>query len=148
MRVADRDGERVHAGFLQRGAGKNGGRADHEKERGERGADGRSSCRGPRNGSSTSRGGGAARVLGLETGRRGVDGFAQLRLAIGIEAVDGDVLAFTSDATSAAPVAEWGTGPEEGGWATSHVYVWDRTDLDLTSAVRAVSFVGDVDTDG
>ncbi|MCE9621156.1 MAG: choice-of-anchor D domain-containing protein [Actinomycetia bacterium] len=40
---------------------------------------------------------------------------------------DGNVLAFTSDAVSDAPVPEWGVGLVEGGFAVSNVYVWDRT---------------------
>ena len=40
---------------------------------------------------------------------------------------DGKVLAFTSDAISDAAVPEWGIGLIEGGFAISHVYVWDRT---------------------
>jgi Tol biopolymer transport system component len=51
----------------------------------------------------------------------------------------GDVIAYTSDADSAAPVAEWAVGPAEGGLATSQVFVWDRTELDLTRAVKVVS---------
>jgi Tol biopolymer transport system component len=51
----------------------------------------------------------------------------------------GDVIAFTSDANSSAPVAEWSLGAVEGGMATSQVYVWDRDEVDLTRAVSVVS---------
>ena len=40
---------------------------------------------------------------------------------------DGYVVAFASDAVSDATVPEWGVGLVEGGFATSNVYVWDRT---------------------
>jgi len=40
---------------------------------------------------------------------------------------DGYVLAFTSDAISDAALPEWGVGLVEGGYATSNIYVWDRT---------------------
>ncbi|MEQ1873589.1 MAG: choice-of-anchor D domain-containing protein [Ilumatobacteraceae bacterium] len=46
---------------------------------------------------------------------------------------DGNVLAFTSDAISDAPVPAWGDGLVEGGFAVSNVYVWDRTPSDATA---------------
>lgn len=52
---------------------------------------------------------------------------------------DGNVLAFTSDADASSPLGEWGTGAQPGGFATSHVYVWDRTNLDRNTNVRRVS---------
>lgn len=52
---------------------------------------------------------------------------------------DGRFVAFTSDASSALAVPEWGTGPQPGGYAYSNVYVWDRENLDRNTAVRRVS---------
>ncbi len=52
---------------------------------------------------------------------------------------DGDVLAFTSDADASLPLGKWGTGAQPGGFATSHVYVWDRTNLDRNTNVRRIS---------
>lgn len=52
---------------------------------------------------------------------------------------DGNILAFTADANAASPLADWGTGPQPGGFATSHVYVWDRTNIDPNTNVRRVS---------
>ncbi len=52
---------------------------------------------------------------------------------------DGNVLAFTSDAEASLPLGRWGTGPQPGGFATSHVYVWDRTNLDRNTNVRRIS---------
>jgi Tol biopolymer transport system component len=55
---------------------------------------------------------------------------------------DGRFVAFTSDATSAASVPEWGLGPVDGDYATSQVFVWDRATTDdavqLASAVDGV----------
>lgn len=62
---------------------------------------------------------------------------------------DGNVLAFTSDAVSDAPVPEWGVGLVEGGFAVSNVYVWDRTPADLVDPALApatTDIVEDVDT--
>jgi len=56
---------------------------------------------------------------------------------------DGRHLAFRSDATSDQAVAEWGTGPLDGGAATSQVYVWDRNDADPFTAVHLVSTTPD-----
>ncbi|HNJ97400.1 MAG TPA: choice-of-anchor D domain-containing protein [Ilumatobacteraceae bacterium] len=52
---------------------------------------------------------------------------------------DGTVVAFTSDADSAALDPTWGAGAVEGGPATTRVFLWDRTNPDLTTAVREVS---------
>jgi Tol biopolymer transport system component len=52
---------------------------------------------------------------------------------------DGNVLAFTSDANAASPLGEWGTGPQPGGFAVSHVYVWDRANIDPNTNVRRIS---------
>lgn len=52
---------------------------------------------------------------------------------------DGRFVAFTSDATSVDVVPDWGTGPVDGGFATSQVYVWDRFATDPTLAVSVVS---------
>ncbi len=55
---------------------------------------------------------------------------------------DGDVVAFTSDADHAGLRGEWGTGPQQGGFATSNVFVWDRTALDPAASVRNIGVVG------
>jgi len=55
---------------------------------------------------------------------------------------DGSVVAFTSDADHTGLVGEWGSGPQPAGFATSNVYVWDRSSLDPTAAVRRISAVG------
>ena len=55
---------------------------------------------------------------------------------------DGSVVAFTSDADHTGLVGDWGTGAEPGGFATSNVFVWDRSVLDPTAAVHNVSVVG------
>ena len=52
---------------------------------------------------------------------------------------DGSVLVFTSDANSALMLAEWGTGPEPGAFAISHVYLWDRLNLDRNTNVSRIS---------
>ncbi|HUC32412.1 MAG TPA: hypothetical protein VMS14_03365, partial [Ilumatobacteraceae bacterium] len=52
---------------------------------------------------------------------------------------DGTIIAFTSDANAAAPLPDWGSGPQPGGYATSNVYVWNRADLNPATAVRRVS---------
>ncbi len=52
---------------------------------------------------------------------------------------DGSVLAFTSDANSASAGADWGEGPEPGGFAVSNVYVWDRSNPDRNNNVRRLS---------
>lgn len=52
---------------------------------------------------------------------------------------DGGVLAFTSDAESATVLAPWGDGPEPGAFATSNVFVWDRTNIDRNTNVRRIS---------
>ena len=52
---------------------------------------------------------------------------------------DGATLAFTSDADSSTVLADWGTGPLAGGYATSHVFVWDRTNFDRNTNVRRIS---------
>ena len=54
---------------------------------------------------------------------------------------DGLLVAFTSDADSAAAEPSWGAGPETGGPATSRVYVWNRTVIDPATAVVDVSSV-------
>ncbi|MEY4173157.1 MAG: hypothetical protein RI900_322 [Actinomycetota bacterium] len=57
---------------------------------------------------------------------------------------DGSVLVVTSDADLVA--GEWGEGSAPGGFATSHVYVWDRSQLDPSLAIRRAS--GSAATDG
>ena len=52
---------------------------------------------------------------------------------------DGRFVVFTSDAVSSDPDAAWATGPVDGGFATSQVYVWDRTQPDPDAAVGLVS---------
>jgi hypothetical protein len=52
---------------------------------------------------------------------------------------DGATLAYTSDADSSTALADWGTGPVAGGYATSQVFVWDRSNLDRNTAVRRIS---------
>ena len=52
---------------------------------------------------------------------------------------DGGTLAFTSDASSASVLAQWGEGPEPGAFAASNVYVWDRTNVDRNTNVRRIS---------
>lgn len=52
---------------------------------------------------------------------------------------DGNVVAFTSDADNSLPLGQWGTGVQPGGFATSHVFVWDRTNLDRNTNVRRIS---------
>jgi len=52
---------------------------------------------------------------------------------------DGLVLAYTSDANSASAVGDWGTGPQQGGFATSNVFVWDRLNPDRNTNVRNIS---------
>ncbi len=52
---------------------------------------------------------------------------------------DGNVLAFTSDADASLSLGKWGTGVQPGGFATSHVYVWDRANLDRNTNVRRIS---------
>lgn len=52
---------------------------------------------------------------------------------------DGLTIAFTSDASSAAMLAEWGTGAAPGEFAVSNVYVWDRSNLDRNTNVRRLS---------
>jgi len=52
---------------------------------------------------------------------------------------DGLIVAYASDADSSALLATWGTGPQPGAPATSHVYVWDRSNFDRTSNVRRLS---------
>jgi Tol biopolymer transport system component len=52
---------------------------------------------------------------------------------------DGLVLAYTSDANSASAVGDWGTGPQQGGYATSNVFVWDRLNPDRNTNVRTIS---------
>jgi Tol biopolymer transport system component len=52
---------------------------------------------------------------------------------------DGMFVAFTSDADSSKPVAEWGTGRKPGGFATSQVYLWNRGNLDAATAVKRIS---------
>ncbi|MFN8024209.1 MAG: choice-of-anchor D domain-containing protein [Acidimicrobiales bacterium] len=54
---------------------------------------------------------------------------------------DGRFVAFTSDAVSSDPDAPWADGPVDGGFATSQVYVWDRTQTDPGAAVELVSAV-------
>ncbi|MBI4885252.1 MAG: choice-of-anchor D domain-containing protein [Actinobacteria bacterium] len=67
---------------------------------------------------------------------------------------DGTVVAFTSDAVSeavanpvadvtTAGVAEWGTGLEQGGFAVSNVFLWDRAAVDAAS-VGTAAFTGTV----
>ena len=59
---------------------------------------------------------------------------------------DGSVVAYTSDADSAATEPQWGSGPVPGGYATTHVYAWDRANPDRSTSVRAVSSSGGADT--
>ena len=59
---------------------------------------------------------------------------------------DGVVLAYTSDANSASAVSDWGAGPQQGGYATSHVFVWDRGNPDRNTNVRDISAGASTDT--
>ena len=52
---------------------------------------------------------------------------------------DGAALAYTSDANSNTLLADWGSGPQPGDYATSNVYVWDRTNIDRNTNVRRIS---------
>ncbi|MEN9645508.1 MAG: hypothetical protein RL238_2177 [Actinomycetota bacterium] len=52
---------------------------------------------------------------------------------------DGTVVAFTSDADASLPLGKWSTGQQPGGFATSHVYVWDRANIDRNTNVRRIS---------
>lgn len=52
---------------------------------------------------------------------------------------DGTVVAVTSDADLSLLLGEWGSGPQPGGFATSHVYVWDRSNADRNVNVRRIS---------
>jgi len=59
---------------------------------------------------------------------------------------DGLVVAFTSDALSSLADPLWGSGPEEGGAATTRVYLWNRTVLDPAAAITDVSTVAGAGT--
>ncbi|HAP76308.1 MAG TPA: hypothetical protein DCR14_09520, partial [Acidimicrobiaceae bacterium] len=59
---------------------------------------------------------------------------------------DGNVLAFTSDANSALAMPEWGSASQPGDFATSHVFVWQRDNLDRNTNVRRVSNPAGPDT--
>lgn len=61
---------------------------------------------------------------------------------------DGGVVAFTSDADNSTLLADWGTGPRPGDFATSHVYVWDRTNSDRNTNVRRISAANAESGDG
>jgi hypothetical protein len=52
---------------------------------------------------------------------------------------DGRFLAFRSDATSQEAVPQWSNGTDDGGPATSQVYVWDRAEADPFVAVMVAS---------
>ncbi|HSB87634.1 MAG TPA: choice-of-anchor D domain-containing protein [Ilumatobacteraceae bacterium] len=52
---------------------------------------------------------------------------------------DGQFVAFTSDANSSKPVADWSSGQIPGDFASSQVYVWDRLNPDPNSAVKRAS---------
>jgi hypothetical protein len=52
---------------------------------------------------------------------------------------DGQYVAFTSDANSSKPVADWSSGQIPGDFASSQVYVWDRLNPDPNSAVKRAS---------
>ena len=52
---------------------------------------------------------------------------------------DGQLIAFTSDAESDTLDRAWSVGPQPGDFATSQVYVWDRTNTDPATAVLRVS---------
>jgi Tol biopolymer transport system component len=52
---------------------------------------------------------------------------------------DGTIVAFTSDADNSTLLNDWGTGPTPGDFATSHVFVWDRTNPDRNTNVRKIS---------
>jgi Tol biopolymer transport system component len=60
---------------------------------------------------------------------------------------DGELVAFTSDAESDSPDRTWSSGQVPGGFATSQVFVWDRTNTDPATAVTRVS-AGAVPADG
>lgn len=60
---------------------------------------------------------------------------------------DGRFVAFTSDARADLPEPIWGVGPVAGGFATSQVYVWDRSEDDAARAVDLVSGVPSAPTD-
>lgn len=61
---------------------------------------------------------------------------------------DGRFVVYTSDATSEDAVATWGTGDVAGGFATSQVFVWDRTNPEPGKAVTKVSVRGGVPAAG
>jgi Tol biopolymer transport system component len=52
---------------------------------------------------------------------------------------DGQFVAFTSDANSSKPAADWSSGQVPGDYASSQVYVWDRLNPDPNSAVKRAS---------
>lgn len=61
---------------------------------------------------------------------------------------DGQFVAFTSDANSSKATPDWSTGQTPGGFATSQVYVWDRLNPDINSAVKRASLGPDSTANG
>jgi Tol biopolymer transport system component len=61
---------------------------------------------------------------------------------------DGQFVAFTSDANSNKPTVDWSTGQVPGEFASSQVYVWDRLNPDVNTAVKRASLGPDSTANG
>jgi Tol biopolymer transport system component len=61
---------------------------------------------------------------------------------------DGQFVAFTSDANSSKATPDWGSGPVPGEYAYSQVYVWDRLNPDVNTAVKRASLGPDSTPNG
>lgn len=61
---------------------------------------------------------------------------------------DGLLVAFTSDANSDVVARDWADGPQPGGFASSQVFVWDRSNTDPATAVVRLSASATAPADG
>jgi Tol biopolymer transport system component len=61
---------------------------------------------------------------------------------------DGQFVAFTSDANSSKPTVDWSSGQVPGEFAISQVYVWDRLNPDVNTAVKRASLGPDSTANG
>ncbi len=61
---------------------------------------------------------------------------------------DGQFLAFTSDANASKPTPDWSAGQVPGEFAISQVYVWDRLNPDVNTAVKRASLGPDSTANG
>jgi Tol biopolymer transport system component len=61
---------------------------------------------------------------------------------------DGQYVAFTSDANSSKVIPDWSSGQIPGDYASSQVYVWDRLNPDVNSAVKRASLGPDSTANG